>query len=176
MGQTLGCIYVKREWTCAECQASGEDVQKQHCSDCGDSVGCTECWVESEAANCNECDAIFCQDCSDIIGYCDGCDMPICRECTDFKPSKHGGEICSECQPWWMKDAPAHMFCRDCGSQRSSASTCEGCGARVCHECEILVCEDCDEGVCAQCDGEWCEQCGEIEITRCIDCCPGEHD
>ena len=176
MGQQLGGSYVKREWKCAECQASGEELHKQHCSDCGDPLGCTECWPEFEATNCNECEEIFCQDCSDHIGYCDSCNLPKCRDCTDFKPSKHGEERCSTCQPWWQKNKPATAFCRDCGSQRSSASICEGCGARVCHECEIRVCEDCNEGVCARCDGGWCEQCSEIDIIRCADCCPGVHE
>ena len=160
-----------------------------------DQLGCNKCKkqiAEGDAAICEECEKIFCKECSYDMGMCcanckqfmcyhdwDGsvcvsCNGLYCAECGDFKPGKGGDDECYDCQPWWKKDRPAEDFCVECGSGRSNAEFCVGCGKRYCFECQLngcYFCAYCGSIECEYCRDngllEWCDVC---EIMYCDDC------
>ena len=135
-----------------------EDWQETaaHCETC-DKYWCykDDCWAEA-GSFCADCKEFECNDCEELkIRSCDECLEIYCAECGDFKPGKGGKELCSGCQPWWMKNKPRCSFCKCCGSQRSGAHICVECNDRVCEECEFedeaRLCSECGDFACGEC-------------------------
>lgn len=161
---------------CHSCNKNTSDWpdHDSFCDNCAKDFGCNDCWVEN-GMFCGGCSIFICGKCDDMsldgISPCDVCFELYCGNCGDWKPTKHGSQQCSNCQPWFMKHRSANDFCKECASTRKDAITCEGCNKRVCMMCPFMTCSGCNEmsycefcnpmSGCEKCEKDWlCADCG----------------
>ena len=173
---------------CPECQATRpkEEFPEKDATcaapGCGRTAGCEDCWTDIGSFCGGSCERFFCEGCAPVEP-CDACGELFCADCGNFKPGKGGAKQCGDCQPWYTHGRPATDFCAHCGSARSAAAFCEGCGSRVCEQCPMFSCASCGENAyCEQCySGEgFCEHCeeetGELFCEDCCECDADGHD
>ena len=76
-----------------------------HCETC-DMYWCynDDCWATA-GSFCAYCSEFECDDCEELqIRPCNKCLEIYCAECGGFKSGRGGKELCSGCQPGWMKN------------------------------------------------------------------------
>jgi hypothetical protein len=100
---------------------------------------------------CEDCDAVFCEDCFDNITLCDGCNKCLtcpshielvtdCNECD--------GKFCEECTEDFTccAECDEEMLCETCATEK----VCKVCNCTICKKC-LIVCNDCSTCLCKDC-------------------------